>query len=202
VTALVIASSLPVGGGIGLLIGLLAGYIGGRVDTLLMRVVDAAMAFPTILFALLLAMTMGQGLRTLTIAIGLLLWARFARVMRGEVLALRTRDFIALARVRGCSHRRILMAHILPNVMNTFMVLLTLHVGVVILAEASLSFLGAGIPPPMPSWGQMVAEGRGKITSAWWLSLMPGLAITLVVLAFNLFGDWLRDHLDPKLRQL
>jgi peptide/nickel transport system permease protein len=202
VTALVIASSLPVGGGIGLMIGLLAGYIGGRVDTLLMRVVDAAMAFPTILFALLLAMTMGQGLRTLTIAIGLLLWARFARVMRGEVLALRTRDFIALARVRGCSHWRILMAHILPNVMNTFMVLLTLHVGVVILAEASLSFLGAGIPPPMPSWGQMVAEGRGKITSAWWLSLLPGLAITLVVLAFNLFGDWLRDHLDPKLRQL
>jgi len=202
VSLLVIGLSLPVGAGVGLLIGLLSGYIGGRVDTLLMRIVDAALAFPTILLALLLAMTMGQGLRTLMIAIGLLLWARFARVMRGEVLALRTRDFVALAQVRGCSHRRIMVAHILPNVMNTFMVLLTLHVGVVILAEASLSFLGAGIPPPMPSWGQMVAEGRGKITSAWWLSLLPGLAITLVVLAFNLFGDWLRDHLDPKLRQL
>jgi peptide/nickel transport system permease protein len=202
VSLVVIASSLPVGGGVGLCIGLLSGYVGGRLDTLLMRLVDAALAFPTILFALLLAMTMGQGLRTLMIAIGLLLWARFARVMRGEVLALKTRDFIALAQVRGCSHWRILTAYILPNVMNTFMVLLTLHVGVVILAEASLSFLGAGIPPPTPSWGQMIAEGRGKITSAWWVSLIPGLAITLVVLAFNLFGDWLRDRLDPKLRQL
>ena len=168
----------------------------------IMRIVDAALAFPTVLFALLLAVTMGQGLRTLMIAIGLLLWARFARVMRGEVLAVRTRDFVALARVRGCSHWRIMLVHILPNVMNTFMVLLTLHVGVVVLAEASLSFLCAGIPPPTPSWGQMVAEGRGKIASAWWLSLLPGLAITLVVLAFNLFGDWLRDRLDPKLRQL
>jgi len=202
VSLLVIAFSLPVGGGVGLLLGLLAGYVGGRVDTVLMRLVDAALAFPTILFALLLAVTMGQGLRTLIIAIGLLLWARFARIIRGEVLALRHRDFIALAQVRGCSHGRIMFAYILPNVMNTFMVLLTLHVGVVILAEASLSFLGAGIPPPTPSWGQMVAEGRSKITSAWWLSLIPGLAITLVVLAFNLFGDWLRDRLDPKLRQL
>jgi peptide/nickel transport system permease protein len=202
VSLLVIVSSLPVGGGVGLLIGLLAGYVGGRVDTVLMRIVDAALAFPTILFALLLAVSMGQGLRTLMIAIGLLLWARFARVMRGEVLALKTRDFIALAQVRGCSPWRIMAAYILPNVMNTFMVLLTLHVGVVILAEASLSFLGAGIPPPTPSWGQMVAEGRGKIASAWWLSLLPGLAITMVVLAFNLFGDWLRDRLDPKLRQL
>jgi peptide/nickel transport system permease protein len=202
VSLIVIAASLPLGGGVGLCIGLVSGYIGGRLDTLLMRLVDAALAFPTILFALLLAMTMGQGLRTLMIAISLLLWARFARVMRGEVLALKTRDFVALAQVRGCSHWRIMTAYILPNVMNTFMVLLTLHVGVVILAEASLSFLGAGIPPPTPSWGQMVAEGRGKITSAWWVSLIPGLAITLVVLAFNLFGDWLRDRLDPKLRQL
>jgi len=202
VSLLVIVLSLPVGGGVGLLVGLIAGYVGGRVDTILMRLVDAALAFPTILFALLLAITMGQGLRTLMIAIGLLLWARFARVMRGEVLAIKTRDFVALAQVRGCSHVRVVLAHILPNVMNTFMVLLTLHVGVVILAEASLSFLGAGIPPPTPSWGQMVADGRGKIASAWWLSLLPGVAITLVVLAFNLFGDWLRDRLDPKLRQL
>ena len=202
VSLMVIALSLPVGGGIGLLIGLLAGYVGGCVDTILMRFVDAALAFPAILFALLLAVTMGQGMRTLIIAISLLLWARFARVIRGEVLSVKTRDFVALAQVRGCSHGRIMFAHILPNVMNTFMVLLTLHVGVVILAEASLSFLGAGIPPPIPSWGQMVAEGRGKITSAWWLSLLPGLAITLVVLVFNTFGDWLRDRLDPRLRQL
>ena len=156
----------------------------------------------TILFALLLAVTMGQGLGTLVAAIGLLLWAGFARVIRGEVLALKERDFIALAKVHGCSETRIMITHILPNVMNTFMVLVTLNVGIVIVAEASLSFLGAGIPPPTPSWGLMVAEGRGKISSAWWLSLIPGIAITLVVLAFNLFGDWLRDRLDPKLRQL
>ncbi|RMF84449.1 MAG: ABC transporter permease [Nitrospinota bacterium] len=202
VSLIVVAFALLTGGGIGLILGILSGYLGGRVDNVLMRIVDAALAFPTILFALLLAVTMGQGLRTLIIAIGLILWARFARVIRGEVLALKTRDFIALARVHGCSHLRIMAVHILPNVMNTFMVLLTLHVGVVILAEASLSFLGAGIPPPTPSWGLMVAEGRGKIASAWWISLIPGIAITLVVLAFNLFGDWLRDRLDPKLRQL
>jgi peptide/nickel transport system permease protein len=169
---------------------------------LLMRIVDAALAFPTILFALLLAVTLGQGLRTLIIAVSLILWARFARVVRGEVLSLKSRDFIALARVHGCSPVRIMATHLLPNILNTFMVLMTLYVGVVIVAEASLSFLGAGVPPPTPSWGLMVAEGRGKIASAWWISLIPGIAITLTVLAFNLFGDWLRDRLDPKLRQL
>ena len=202
VSMIVSALALLVGGGVGLVIGIVSGYVGGRLDNLLMRIVDAALAFPAILFALLLAVTMGQGLRTIVIAISLLLWARFARVVRGEVLAVKQRYFIALARVHGCSPARIMVIHILPNVMNTFMVLLTLYVGVVIVTEASLSFLGAGVPPPTPSWGLMAAEGRGKISSAWWLSLPPGIAITLVVLAFNLFGDWLRDRLDPKLRQL
>src|SRR5438034_647430 len=154
------------------------------------------------LFALLLAVTMGQGLGTLVIAITLLLWASFARVIRGEVLALRQRDFVALARVRGCSAPRIMLTHILPNVLNTFMVLVTLNIGVVIIAEAALSFLGAGIPPPTPTWGLMVSEGRGRIAEAWWVSLIPGLAITALVLSVNLFGDWLRDRLDPRLRQL
>ena len=202
VSLIVAGLALLVGGGVGLVLGIVSGYVGGRVDSIIMRIVDAAFAFPAILFALLLAVTMGQGLETLIIAISLLLWATFARVLRGEVLSLKQRDFVALARVHGCSSVRIMATHILPNVMNTFMVLLTLNVGVVIVAEASLSFLGAGVPPPTPSWGLMVAEGRGKITSAWWLSLIPGVAITLVVLAFNLFGDWLRDQLDPKLRQL
>jgi len=202
VSLVVSAVTLLAGGGVGLIIGLLSGYVGGRLDGVLMRAVDATLAFPTILFALLLAVTMGQGLRTLVIAVSLILWARFARVVRGEVLAIKARDFIALARVRGCSHLRIMLVHILPNVLNTFMVLLTLHMGFVIIVEASLSFLGAGIPPPTPSWGQMVAEGRGRLASAWWVSTFPGVAITLVVLAFNLFGDWLRDRLDPKLRQL
>jgi peptide/nickel transport system permease protein len=202
VSLVVAAAALLAGGGVGLIIGILSGYVGGRLDSVLMRVVDATLAFPTILFALLLAITMGPGLRTVVIAVSLILWARFARVVRGEVLAIKSRDFIALAQVRGCSHMRIMAVHILPNVLNTFMVLLTLHMGFVIIVEASLSFLGAGIPAPTPSWGQMVAEGRGKIASAWWLSMFPGIAITLVVLAFNLFGDWLRDRLDPKLSQL
>ena len=196
------AAALLAGGGVGLALGVLGGYVGGRLDGLIMRVVDATLAFPTILIALLLAVSLGQGLWTIVLAIGLIIWARFARVVRGEVLAVKARDFVALARVHGCSGLRIMAVHIVPNVMNTFMVLLTLHIGFVIIVEASLSFLGAGIPPPTPSWGQMVADGRSHIASAWWLSAVPGAAIMLVVLAFNLFGDWLRDWLDPRLRQM
>jgi peptide/nickel transport system permease protein len=202
VSLIVAALALTVGGGVGLVIGIVSGYLGGIVETILMRLVDAAFTFPAILFALLLAVTMGQGLGTLVIAISLLLWAPFARIIRGEVLALKQRDFVALAKVRGCSEVRIMLTHILPNVLNTFMVLLTLNIGVVIIAEAALSFLGAGIPPPTPTWGLMVSEGRGRIAEAWWVSLIPGLAITALVLSVNLFGDWLRDRLDPRLRQL
>lgn len=202
VSLIVTTLALTAGGGVGLLIGILAGYLGGTVESILMRLVDAAFTFPAILFALLLAVTMGQGLGTLVIAISLLLWASFARVIRGEVLALKQRDFVALAKVRGCSEPRIMLTHILPNVLSTFMVLVTLNIGVVVIAEASLSFLGAGIPPPTPSWGLMVSEGRGRIADAWWVSLIPGLAITALVLSVNVFGDWLRDRLDPRLRQL
>jgi len=202
VSLIVALLALIAGGGIGLLVGIVAGYVGGAVDSILMRLVDAAFTFPAILFALLLAVTMGQGLGTLVIAITLLLWAPFARVIRGEVLSLRQRDFVALAKVRGCSASRIMLTHILPNVLNTFMVLVTLNIGVVIIAEATLSFLGAGIPPPTPTWGLMISEGRGRIAEAWWVALIPGSAITLLVLSVNLFGDWLRDRLDPRLRQL
>ena len=202
VSLIVALLALTAGGGVGLAIGIVAGYVGGTVDSVLMRLVDAAFTFPAILFALLLAVTMGQGLGTLVIAISLLLWASFARVIRGEVLALKQRDFVALAKVRGCSSLRIMLTHILPNVLNTFMVLVTLNIGVVIIAEASLSFLGAGIPPPTPTWGLMISEGRGRIAEAWWVALIPGIAITLLVLSVNLFGDWLRDRLDPRLRQL
>jgi len=202
VSLTVAAFALLSGGLIGLAVGIIAGYLGGRVDSVLMRVVDATLTFPTILIALLLAVSLGAGLRTIVIAITVIIWARFARVVRGEVLGVRGRDFVSLARVHGCSSFRIMLVHIVPNVMNTFMVLLTLHIGFVIIVEASLSFLGAGIPPPTPSWGQMVADGRSHIASAWWLAVMPGAAIMLVVLAFNLFGDWLRDWLDPRLRQV
>ena len=202
VSMIVASTALLSGGVVGGALGIVSGYVGGKVDTLIMRAVDATLAFPTILFALLLAVTMGQGVLTVVLAVTLILWARFARVTRGEVLALKNNDYIALARIHGCSSFRIMAVHIMPNVFNTFMVMLTLHVGLVILTEASLSFLGAGIPPPTPSWGQMVADGRAKVASAWWISIIPGLAITMVVIAFNVFGDWLRDRLDPKLRQL
>jgi len=202
VSLIVALLALTAGGGIGLIVGIVAGYLGGTVDGVLMRVVDAAFTFPAILFALLFAVTMGQGLGTLVLAISLLVWASFARVIRGEVLTLRQRDFVALAKVRGCSALRIMLTHILLNVLNTFMVLVTLNIGVVIIAEASLSFLGAGIPPPTPTWGMMISEGRGRLADAWWVALIPGIAITLLVLSVNLFGDWLRDRLDPRLRQL
>ncbi len=202
VSLIVAALALTIGGGIGLVIGIMAGYMGGVLENILMRLVDAAFTFPAILFALLLSVTIGQGLGTLVIAISLLLWASFARIIRGEVLVLKQRDFVALAKVRGCSELRIMLTHILPNVLNTFMVLVTLNIGVAIIAEAALSFLGAGIPPPTPTWGLMVSEGRGRIAEAWWVSLIPGLAITALVLSVNLFGDWLRDRLDPRLRQL
>jgi peptide/nickel transport system permease protein len=189
-------------GAIGAAIGLVAGYHRGRVDTVLMRITDATLSFPVILLALILAVTVGPSFTNVVIAVAVILWARYARVIRGETLSLMERDFIAQARIAGCSAWRIITRHLLPNTLNTLVVLLTLQVGYVIILEASLSFLGAGIPPPQPAWGSMIAEGRDYITSAWWVSFFPGLGILLVVLAFNLVGDWLRDTLDPRLRQL
>ncbi|GIX45934.1 MAG: peptide ABC transporter permease [Candidatus Tectimicrobiota bacterium] len=202
VSLLVAALTLALGGGVGLGIGLLAGYHGGRLDSVLMRAADITMAFPIILFAILLVAMLGGGLFNVVVSIALVLWARYARVIRGEVLSLMQRDFIARARVNGCSPLRLIVVHLLPNVLNTLMVLLSLQVGWLIIVESSLSFLGAGIPPPTPSWGSMIAEGRDYLTRAWWVSLFPGLAIMLTVLAFNLFGDWLRDRLDPRQRQV
>ena len=186
----------------GAAVGLVAGYYGGRVDAVLMRLTDATMSFPVILLALILAVTVGPSFANVVVAIAVILWARYARVIRGQVLTLMELDFIAQARIAGAGAFRIITRHLLPNTLNTLVVLVTLQVGYVIIVEASLSFLGAGIPPPTPAWGSMIAEGRDVVTSAWWVSLFPGLAILLVVLAFNLLGDWLRDTLDPKLRQL
>jgi peptide/nickel transport system permease protein len=186
----------------GAAVGLVAGYYGGRVDAALMRMTDATLSFPIILLALILAVTVGPSFGNVVIAIGVILWARYARVMRGQVLTLMELDFIAQARIAGAGAWRIITRHLVPNTLNTLVVLVTLQVGYVIIVEAALSFLGAGIPPPTPAWGSMIAEGRDFVTSAWWVSFFPGLAILLVVLAFNLLGDWLRDTLDPKLRQL
>jgi peptide/nickel transport system permease protein len=189
-------------GAMGAAIGLLSGFYGGRLDAILMRTADATLAFPIILFALILAVTIGPSLPNVIVAVAIVLWARYARVIRGEVLSLKERDFIAQARLTGCSTWRILLWHLLPNTLNTLIVLLTLQIGYVILVEASLSFLGAGIPPPTPAWGSMVAEGRDHMTRAWWVSVFPGMAILLVVLSLNVLGDWLRDTLDPRLRQV
>jgi peptide/nickel transport system permease protein len=195
-------AALAFGSVLGSFIGLASGYYGGRFDAIVMRFADGMMAFPLVLAALLLVAVIGPGVHTVVIAASLILWARFARLIRSEVLSVRERDFVKLARVAGASDLRIMLVHILPNVLNSVVVLLTLQLGFVIIVEATLSFLGAGIPPPTPTWGQMVADGRTYIDTAWWISVFPGLAIAAVVLAFNLLGDWLRDRLDPKLRQL
>ncbi len=199
---IVAIAALAFGSVMGSLIGLASGYFGGRFDAFVMRTADGMMAFPLILAALLLVAVIGPGVHTVVIATSLILWARFARLIRSEVLSVRERDFVKLARIAGASNVRIMTVHILPNVLNSVVVLLTLQLGFIIIVEATLSFLGAGVPPPTPTWGQMVAGGRTYIETAWWISLFPGLAIAAVVLSFNLLGDWLRDHLDPKLRQL
>ena len=187
---------------IGTILGILGGYLGGRTDSLLMRFTDVSLAFPGILIALLLAVSLGPGFTTVVLAISVLGWAPYARLIRGEALKLREADFVAQARIIGSSPMRIMTRHIFPNIINPMIVIATLQVGLVILVEASLSFLGAGIPPPTPSWGSMVSDGRNLIDRAWWISFFPGLAIGLVVLSGNFLGDWIRDKLDPKLRQL
>jgi peptide/nickel transport system permease protein len=188
-------------GAIGTVLGLVSGYYGGWVDTVIMRLVDISLSLPLVLIGLVLVIVMGPGLMTVVVVVSLLLWSRYARQIRGEALAIRHQDFIARARVAGCSDARIIALHVFPNVVNTLIVLATLNVGQVILLEATLSFLGAGIPRPLPSWGVMVADGRDHIVAAWWIAMVPGLAIMLVVLAMNMVGDWLRDRLDPRLRQ-
>lgn len=184
-------------GSIGILAGLVAGYFGGWVDSVLMRLTDAASAVPIILVALLFVITLGPSFTNMVIALAALLWARYPRVMRSDVLSLRSREFVLLARAGGASHWRVLTRHILPNVFHTAIVLLTLQLGVAILTEATLSFLGAGVPASTPAWGNMIALGRDYIATAWWIAFFPGVAIFLTVLVFNLIGDWLRDALDP-----
>ncbi len=196
------AVSIFCGGVVGTALGLVAGYWGGWWDHVIMRLVDIKVSIPTILLALILAAAMGPSYFTVFIVVVLTLWTRYARLVRGEVLSLRTMDFIAKAKVAGSSTPRIIMRHLLPNVVNTIIVLATLEVGVVIILEATLSFLGAGIPPPNPAWGLMVADGRVLVINAWWVSFFPGMAILLTVLSMNLLGDWLRDRLDPKLRNV
>ena len=202
VSLLIASISILIGGVVGASLGIVAGYFGGWVDALIMRLVDISLSIPIILLALVLVAALGPSKSTVIIVVVILLWSRYARLVRGETLSVRTQDFIARARVSGATHTRIMIHHIFPNVFNSLVVLATLQVGFVIILEATLSFLGAGIPRPTPAWGLMVADGRSLVVAAWWVAFFPGLAIMLVVLSMNLLGDWLRDRLDPKQRQV
>ena len=206
ISLVVAAVTLGLGGTTGTVLGLLAGWYGKWIDEIIMRIVDIALAIPLVLVALVMVVAVGQSFPSdlggqtglIILVLAGFFWVRFARLVRGEVLQLKTLDYVALAKVAGASIPRILFVHIFPGVINTLIVLATLQVGFVILVESTLSFLGAGVPPPTPAWGSMVAEGRDFLAGAWWISTMPGVAILLTVMSLNLFGDWLRDTLDPQ----
>jgi len=200
VTLAVGAIAVILGGVFGLFLGLISGYFGGWTDRIIMRVVDMQLAFPLMLLALTIVAVMGPSLRNLIVVLALTSWVRYARIVRGEVLSLREREFVISARAAGASSFRILWRHVLPNVMTPAIVVGTLELARVIILESALSFLGLGIPPPNPSWGRMLAEGRNYLATAWWIATVPGVAILLTVLSINLVGDWLRDTFDPKLR--
>jgi peptide/nickel transport system permease protein len=190
-------------GCLGTLLGILSGYLGGWVDQVIMRITDAWLAIPGLTYAIFLAAIVGPSAMNIVIILAAVYWTRYARVVRGEVLSLRERDFVRLAVVAGCSKWSIMKKHILPNVVNSAIVLATLMLGVVVVVEASLSFLGVGVPPPQPAWGLMLADGKkGLMAGYWWLTVFPGTCIALLVLSANILGDWLRVKLDPQLRQL
>ena len=187
---------------LGVLLGMAAGYFGGWTDEIIMRIVDIQMSIPVILLTILISAALGGGLFTVTICIALVFWTQYARVIRGETLSIREREFVALARIAGCGPGRMLVKHILPNLVSTSTVIASLQLGRAIIIEASITFLGLGIQPPQTAWGLMMAEGRMYLSTAWWLPTFAGLAIVITVLGANFMGDWVRDRLDPKLRQL
>ena len=202
VTVVVALYAILLSGAVGALAGMVSGFFGRWVDTVIMRVVEIQNSIPSIALALILAAVLRPGLDTVVIVIVLTYWSWYARIVRGEVLSLKTRDYVLFARTAGVSTPVIFRRHLLPNIMNTLLVLATLQVGQVIIFEASLSFLGLGIQQPDVSWGLMLSDARQYITNAWWAITMPGIAIMLTCLSANMFGDWLRDRLDPRLRQL
>jgi peptide/nickel transport system permease protein len=187
---------------LGTVAGVVAGFAGSWLDAVIMRIVDVLLSLPLVLVALALGAALGPSFTNVVIVIGLLIWPRIARQIRGKTLVLKRRDFVQYARVVGVPPWAIIVRHILPNVAPTLLVMATLQIGTVILLEASLSFLGAGVQPPQPSWGVMVSDGRALIATGWWIALFPGLAIAVTVLMFNTLGDWLRDHLDPSLKEI
>jgi peptide/nickel transport system permease protein len=186
---------------VGTALGMVSGYFGGLVDDFVMRLVEIKQAVPLLLVAMIAAMVFGQSFGLLVGVLAFWSWTGFARQVRTEVLHLRTREYVLNAQLMGASTFRIFTKHLFPGVANVVVVLATLLVGSLILTESVLSFLGAGVPPPRPAWGSMIAEGREFLTNAWWIATFPGVAIFLTVVAFNFLGDWLRDYWDPRLRQ-
>lgn len=186
----------------GTLVGLISGFVGGRVDTILMRIVDVFLAFPTIVFALAVSAVLGTGAINLVIALSLIMWTRFARITRGEVVLLRNEEFIESARALGNSRCSIVFRYLLPHVASKVIVLASLDIGSVILFCSSLSFLGLGAQPPSPDWGAMISDGKDYLRFAPWMSVYPGFAIALSAVAFNMLGDGLRDRIDPRMREV
>jgi len=200
IALLVGLAAVVISGVLGLLIGLVAGYFGGRMDDFLMRLADIQLAFPFILLAIAVIGVLGPSLRNIIIVIGVSSWVVYARVVRGEVLSIREREYVHAAVALGSRHWRVLMTHVLPNTFTPWLVVATLDMARVIVIESALSFLGLGVQPPTPTWGGMLADGRVYLSTAWWLATFPGLAILVTVLGINLFGDGLRDTLDPRLK--
>jgi peptide/nickel transport system permease protein len=195
-------SAVVISGTIGLLLGLVSGYFGGVVDDVIMRIADVQLSFPTILLALAIMAVLGGGLDKLILVLGLTGWVQYGRIVRGQVLSIKEEEFVLAARATGEKGWRILFQHILPNIWSPVIVIASFSVASNIVAEASLSFLGVGVPPSIPSWGTMLADGRQYIGVAEWLTIPPGIAISLTVLSINILGDWLRDFLDPRLKNV
>jgi peptide/nickel transport system permease protein len=202
VSILVAAGAILISALFGTLLGLIAGYFGGFLDSFIMRLTDGMWSIPWLVVAIVIAVALGASLRNTVFILAFFGWPMYARQVRALALVIREQDYVALAKVAGASAPRTLRRHFIPNIVPTFLVLATLDIGNIILAEATLSFLGVGVPPPTASWGSMAADGQGYLSTQWWLALAPGLAILMTVMAANVFGDWLRDYLDPKLRQL
>jgi peptide/nickel transport system permease protein len=193
-------SAVTLSGLIGVTLGLLAGFHGGRTDAFIMRVVDVFLAIPYILLAMGVVFALGPSLLNVILVMAVTRWVQFARIVRADVLSIREREFVSGARARGNRSFRLLLRHVLPNALTPIIVVATLELAFMIIYESALSFLGLGVQPPTPTWGWMLADGRNYVATAWWLATFPGLAIMLTVLAVNLLGDWLRDTLDPRLK--